>query len=106
MKSKCEERKLGVHIVTNIITGSECIEAGIDYYGNDLKQISNIPSAQECACACRNHDRCLFFTWNGHTNVCYLKDSDKGRTGSHSQAFSGSLFCCNGKFHNFNTTNL
>ena len=31
------------------IAGSECIEAGIDYSENDLEQLSNIVSAEECA---------------------------------------------------------
>merc|ERR1719153_544218 len=77
-------------------SGFECMEAGIDYAGNDFKKISNIPSAEECACACGNHNKCLYFTWSGKSKFCWLKHSYKGRKRSHSQAFSGSKYCCKG----------
>ena len=73
------------------ITG--CIVDGIDYYGKDLKQISDIPSASACACACRQQTGCSVFTWKDYTKVCYLKTSDKGRQRSNG-TYSGTLQCC------------
>ena len=78
-------------------SGSECIEEKTEYAGNNLKVVKNIPSADTCACACRDHAGCSVFTWSGLNNICYLKISDKGRKESHNQSFSGSQYCCKGK---------
>merc|ERR1712142_812110 len=77
--------------------GDLCVEeARTDLNGNDVDKISNIPSPKACACACRDNPECSFYTWSGRGNWCFLKNSDKGRKGSHYQAHSGNKHCCKG----------
>jgi len=78
-----------------IDTGELCREeARIDYNGNDVEKLKNIGSPQACACACKDHPECSVYTWSGRGNLCFLKNSDKGRRGSHDQAHSGNKHCC------------
>merc|ERR1712142_654160 len=80
--------------------GDLCVEeARTDLNGNDVDKISNIPSPKACACACRDNPECSFYTWSGRGNWCFLKNSDKGRKGSHDQAHSGNKHCCKGTGH-------
>ena len=77
----------------------ECIEKGLDYHGNDLKQVRT-PSAEVCACRCKDYDDCRFFTWHSHDKTCYLKSSDQGRMLSKEYSYSGSKDCCTGECQN------
>merc|ERR1712142_1241344 len=74
------------------IQGSNCIEANIDYLGNDIKRL-NSQSALDCACKCREHAGCRFFSWVESKQYCWLKTSDRGRT-QKSGVHAGSVDCC------------
>merc|ERR1712042_18359 len=78
-------------------SGELCVtEASTDLNGNDVAKLKNIESPQVCACACKDHPECSFYTWSGRGNWCFLKNSDKGRKDSHDQAHSGNKHCCTG----------
>merc|ERR1739844_653145 len=70
---------------------SPCIEKDMSYDGHDLR-LTWEASAEECACACQDDDRCGFFTWdrkdrNRHMMKCHLKTSigkKKYKSGSYS----------------------
>merc|ERR1739844_447976 len=76
---------------------SPCIEKDMSYDGHDLR-LTWEASAEECACACQDDDRCGFFTWdrkdrNRHMMKCHLKTSI-GKKKYKSGSYSGSVNCC------------
>jgi len=74
-----------------------CIEAGVDFGGNDLRNspVKNIPSAVGCGCACSKNAGCTHFTWNSKTKDCHIKYSDGGRRHS-PHGHSGTVDCYKG----------
>ena len=48
-------------------------EEGYDYYGNDFDSFE-ASGVSACKNACRNEDRCVAYTFNRRTDMCYLKD--------------------------------
>lgn len=54
------------------------IENGINYPGNDIDFITNVPSAEACCKACTEYHGCLAWTWGAkrgeaYSDNCYLK---------------------------------
>jgi len=72
---------------------SECMEKGFHYLGNTLRELIT-PTAEECACTCDDHKGCRFFTWSAKDNFCRLKYSNRGRTKTSEEFYSGSKDCC------------
>jgi len=71
---------------------TECIEADIDFYGEDIKY-ALAHSGQACACECRKQAGCEVFSWIDKENACWMKTSDKGRR-KKIGVYSGSVDCC------------
>ena len=68
-----------------------------------ITEISNIPSASACACACRKQTGCAVFTWTHINKVCYLKTAAIERRKSNG-AYSGTVHCCTGNAKNKNAS--
>jgi len=73
---------------------TECIEANIDFYGEDTK-FAVAETALACACECRKQAGCLVFSWIAKDNACWMKTSEKGRR-KKIGVYSGSVDCCQG----------
>jgi len=71
---------------------TECIEANIDFYGEDTK-FAVAETALACACECRKQAGCLVFSWIAKDNACWMKTSEKGRR-KKIGVYSGSVDCC------------
>merc|ERR1719209_565327 len=68
-----------------------CIkENDLEYEGKDLARHWK-ESAKDCACACKDHPRCSFFTWR--QNYCFMKTSI-GKRKRKLGAYSGNVNCC------------
>jgi len=86
---------LGTRFLRKIYRNEEdnCLLGGIDFYGNDLTFLQNVPSAYDCACKCKEKSGCLVFTWNMMNKRCYLKSSHSGLV-FHPHGHSGTTRCC------------
>ena len=70
----------------------------IDFEGNDLKLIANVPTVEDCADYCKNAFKyCNAFSWiandtsnGGFANDCFLKYNNRGMTAANNH-FSGVL---------------
>lgn len=60
-------------------TCSAAAEQNIDYYGNDVGDIQNLPSVESCCEACSQRADCSFYTFRPSDGNCWLKSSDSGR---------------------------
>jgi len=76
--------------------GEECITENVAYKGNTIKTLKEVHSKINCACACKEHDGCLYFSWYEAHKECELKDSDKGVM-PYKGAYSGERDCCKAK---------
>jgi len=73
---------------------SDCIKKDLLYDGFDLGNYAPWKaSAAECACACRDEERCSFFTWNMKDKRCHMKSSI-GKRIQQFGSYSGSVNCC------------
>ena len=54
-------------------------EEGVDYYGNDAGNVTNVTSAADCCAACTADAGCSFWTLATDDHVCFKKTSDAGR---------------------------
>jgi hypothetical protein len=52
---------------------ADCFIRRCDYPGNDLSQVTGVTSGTACQAACQATSGCLFFTYNGDNNMCFLK---------------------------------
>ena len=82
-----------VILIIGLCTAPECIEKGFHYWANSLTEVKT-PSADACACSCMDHQGCRFFTWSAKDEICRLKYSDRGRTKTSEDFYSGSKDCC------------
>ena len=63
-----------------------CVENGLDYYGNDLKSMENVTTAEACAQFCSEEPKCFAWTWTRNirvrggyfTQLCNLKTASYG----------------------------
>jgi len=78
-------------------SADNCIVSNIDYYGNDIKKIKDIRSAEDCSCECKKHVRCKFFTWIEKKKFCWLK-TRVGKIKIKNGVQSGSKNCCGYSF--------
>ena len=77
-----------------------CLEDNMDYAGNDLSDVANVDSAEQCQTLCQAELRCTHFTYvstDRHGNAdqnskCHLKESDAGRK-PQAGAVSGTREC-------------
>jgi len=90
----------------NRICNSGCLEEdNIDYDGNDIQILPNIPSKAECMSRCQSNGRCKFWTWikptyNGRHGIgarktCHLKSDNGGRKTTQG-LISGNKICNSG----------
>lgn len=56
-----------------------CFEQGIDYFGNDIKTVTNVTSPFICQENCKRFQQCLHFTLQTSTQNCYLKNGTINR---------------------------
>eukprot|EP00406_Dinophysis_acuminata_P023855 CAMPEP_0179347952 /NCGR_PEP_ID=MMETSP0797-20121207/73439_1 /TAXON_ID=47934 /ORGANISM="Dinophysis acuminata, Strain DAEP01" /LENGTH=474 /DNA_ID=CAMNT_0021062717 /DNA_START=25 /DNA_END=1449 /DNA_ORIENTATION=+ len=61
------------------------IEEGMNYPGNDIDFVRQVPSAQECCQRCTNYQGCVAWTWGAkreqeYSDICYLKGSKPRKT--------------------------
>ena len=76
-----------------------CGEKDIGLIGNDIGNVMNVKSWDDCACHCKNKPGCTFFSWTSSNFVagryyeCWLKNSDAGRQYERG-VFSGHVNCC------------
>merc|ERR1712106_889470 len=61
--------------------------------GNGIKELTNVLSWVECACACKEFDECAFWTWTYLKN-CYLKNKEGEELRKQNGFYSGSVNCC------------
>ena len=54
-------------------------EEGVDYYGNDAGNVTDVTSAADCCAACTADPGCSFWTLATDDHVCFKKTSDAGR---------------------------
>ena len=64
----------------------------MDYHGNDIKSIANVVSVLQCQDECRKTNRCVAFTYNIATQVCFLKDKI-GNERLNYEGISGDRYC-------------
>jgi len=76
-----------------------CYEDNIDYYGEDLANISydQVPSERDCQERCKANPDCKFWTWGkpGHSHgpkICYQKGTIQERK-INNKTISGPKFC-------------
>merc|ERR1712142_436453 len=107
--NKCEAGDVGVQCEGECPCdrkpGSNCIEANIDYPGNDFGRLEYIQSALDCACKCKNNWKCKFFSWVERKKLCWLKTA----IGGDSQAWiggDGSINVRGNNIHGFGNTNI
>jgi len=51
-----------------------CYENGFDYYGSDVGNVANVPTATKCQGECQKRSDCLTFTYIKPTKTCLLKN--------------------------------
>ena len=66
-------------------------ENGVDYYGNELKNIGINTTPSDCQKECQKNEPCEIWTWNKNTSQCYLKFK-KGLLKSQEVAISGNKY--------------
>jgi len=49
------------------------VDSNVDYPGNDLAVVPNVPVAEDCCQACAVYVNCLAWTWASDSHTCFLK---------------------------------
>ena len=74
------------------VNSERCVTYGIEYAGNQISRILNVPHWSDCAQHCKNHNACRYWTWGTGHDDCYLKTSKAGQR-RRLWALSGSENC-------------
>jgi len=70
-----------------------CPRENIRSLGNDIITLINVDTWMGCACACRDYDGCIFWTWTW-IGDCFLKDGEGEEIREEAGFYSGSDHCC------------
>ena len=65
----------------------------INFSGDNLRQKTNIPSAEACQIQCEKDMECTHFTYDINTKKCYLKHGDGTLQKDKKQYISGPKQC-------------
>lgn len=69
----------------------QCYLPSTDFFGNTISMVT-VKHVTNCYTACLSHKHCRFFSWESATGICYLKDSDAGKTHKRG-TISGDMSC-------------
>ena len=58
-----------------------CIDAGIDYWGADIRNVNPVHTIEECQALCEREDGCISITHRPSTSDCWLKNRPNGANG-------------------------
>ncbi|XP_040580977.1 uncharacterized protein [Lepeophtheirus salmonis] len=53
-----------------------CFLEHVNYSGDDIDRIERVFSAQECQKVCQAHAKCIFWSWNYESQICYRKNGN------------------------------
>ena len=68
-----------------------CYLRNTEYFGSTIAVVK-VGDGVACHDACRNHQHCLYFSFDASLSLCFLKDSDDGMRSS-SSILSGDMSC-------------
>lgn len=71
---------------------SNCLYNKLAIAGSDFRQVSSVISASYCQYLCQQEPKCLFFTYEQNTGLCWLK-SAMTNIASGELRISGPKFC-------------
>jgi len=80
LKTSVGGRRPNLHAVSGPRECAACNqEVSVDFYGNDIRYMGGVNSPALCQLLCQDEAACLYFSWKGRDEYCFLKHSDAGR---------------------------